>query len=139
MAESGTCTRNATESFVSKEEGTKVVEEGTQLVAAASELLSSASSEESLKTRVVDEVVGLMENIAAVSMKNRKISTEVEGGVKELLAILFRCGRLQTMWKSIQHPYSSSLTCSSSRKREKDHEKKGRKHLCLRFFLIRSS
>lgn len=77
--------RNATEAFASMEEGTKVVEEGAQLVAAASELLSHASSEDSLKTQVVGQVVGLMENIAAVSMENRKISTEVEKEMKELL------------------------------------------------------
>ncbi|MDF2959120.1 MAG: methyl-accepting chemotaxis protein [Paenibacillus sp.] len=77
--------KNAKEAFHSMEEGTQVVAEGTQLVAAASEILSGASAEESLKTQVVDEVVGLMEKIAEVSMENRQISTEVEGKVQELL------------------------------------------------------
>ncbi|OXM83216.1 methyl-accepting chemotaxis protein [Paenibacillus rigui] len=75
---------NAQEAFASMEEGTQVVTEGNQLVAAASEILSGASTD-SQKTQVVDEVVGLMEKIAAVSMENRKISTEVEGKVQELL------------------------------------------------------
>lgn len=76
---------NAQIAFTTMEEGTKVVQEGSQIVAAASELLSGANAEDSLKTQVVDEVVGLMEKIAAVSMENRKISTEVESGVQELL------------------------------------------------------
>lgn len=75
---------NAQEAFASMEEGTQVVTEGNQLVAAASETLSGAGAD-SQKTQVVDEVVGLMEKIAAVSMENRKISTEVEGKVQELL------------------------------------------------------
>ncbi|ULL13233.1 methyl-accepting chemotaxis protein [Paenibacillus sp. H1-7] len=77
--------KNAKEAFSSMEEGTQVVEEGTQLAAAASELLNDAGMD-SQKTQVVNEVVGLMEKIAAVSMENRKISTEVEGKVHELLS-----------------------------------------------------
>ncbi|MEI7027926.1 methyl-accepting chemotaxis protein [Paenibacillus sp. y28] len=76
---------NAQEAVVSMEEGTRVVEEGNELVAAASELLNSANSEDSLKTQIVEEVVALMEKIAAVSIENRRISTEVEGKVHELL------------------------------------------------------
>ncbi|CAG7645068.1 hypothetical protein PAESOLCIP111_04871 [Paenibacillus solanacearum] len=78
--------RNAQNAFASMEEGTQVVEEGTQLVAAASELLSGASGDDSLKTQIVEEVVELMEKIAAVSMDNRKVSTEVEQHVQELLS-----------------------------------------------------
>lgn len=77
--------KNAKEAFASMEEGTLVVQEGTQLVAAASQILSGANAEDEQKTQVVDEVVGLMEKIANVSMENRKISTEVEGKVQELL------------------------------------------------------
>ncbi|UQZ84822.1 Methyl-accepting chemotaxis protein McpA [Paenibacillus konkukensis] len=76
--------QNAQEAFSSMEEGTQVVQEGTQLAAAASGILNAAAVD-SQKTQVVDEVVGLMEKIAAVSMENRKISTEVEGKVQELL------------------------------------------------------
>lgn len=93
--------RNASEAYASMEEGTKVVEEGRQLVAAASELLSSASSEDSLKTQVVEEVVGLMENIAVVSMENRKISTDVEGGVKELLTDIVQVRQTSTHVEAI--------------------------------------
>lgn len=50
-----------------------------------SQILSGANAEDEQKTQVVDEVVGLMEKIANVSMENRKISTEVEGKVQELL------------------------------------------------------
>jgi methyl-accepting chemotaxis protein len=77
--------KNAKDAFASMEEGTQVVEEGTQLVAAASLILSGANAEDVQKTQVVEEVVGLMEKIAVVSMENRKISTEVEGKVQELL------------------------------------------------------
>ncbi|SFL93541.1 Methyl-accepting chemotaxis protein [Paenibacillus sp. 1_12] len=77
--------KNAKEAFASMEEGTLVVEEGAQLVAAASQILSGANAEDEQKTQVVEEVVGLMEKIALVSMENRKISTEVEGKVQELL------------------------------------------------------
>jgi methyl-accepting chemotaxis protein len=77
--------KNAKDAFASMEEGTQVVAEGTQLVAAASQILSGANAEDTQKTQVVEEVVGLMEKIAEVSMENRKISTEVEGKVQELL------------------------------------------------------
>ncbi|MBD2845886.1 methyl-accepting chemotaxis protein [Paenibacillus sp. IB182496] len=76
---------NARKAFQSMEEGTQVVEEGNVLVAAASEILNSAKEEDSRKTRVVDEVVLLMEKIAGVSLDNRSVSTEVEGKVQELL------------------------------------------------------
>lgn len=72
--------------YSSMEEGTRVVEEGTQLVAVASETLGSAKSEDAMKTQVVDEVVELMEKIAAVSKENRAISAEVESKMQALLA-----------------------------------------------------
>ncbi len=77
---------NAEQAFISMGEGTKVVEEGSLLVAAASELLNSASSNDSLKTQVIDEVVKLMERIAEISKDNRVISREVEGNVQELIS-----------------------------------------------------
>ncbi|NRF94673.1 methyl-accepting chemotaxis protein [Paenibacillus frigoriresistens] len=77
--------RHANEAFISMEEGTKVVLEGTQIVAAASEILSSANAHDTMKTQVVDEVVALMEKVAAVSMENRQISAEVERTVHALL------------------------------------------------------
>ncbi|CAN7686529.1 methyl-accepting chemotaxis protein [Paenibacillus sp. LjRoot153] len=77
--------RHANEAFISMEEGTKVVLEGTQIVAAASEILSTANAHDTMKTQVVEEVVALMEKIAAVSKENRQISAEVEHTVKELL------------------------------------------------------
>jgi methyl-accepting chemotaxis protein len=76
---------HAGEAVLSMEEGNRVVEEGSQMVAAASDILSAAGASDSLKTQVVDEVVALMENIAAVSLENRKISAEVESTVQELL------------------------------------------------------
>ncbi|MDF2923718.1 MAG: chemotaxis protein [Paenibacillaceae bacterium] len=77
---------NAKQAAASMEEGTRVVDEGNLLVAAASELLGNAGSGDLQKTRVVEEVVELMEKIAAVSIENRKISSEVEGKVHGLLA-----------------------------------------------------
>ncbi|WNR43443.1 methyl-accepting chemotaxis protein [Paenibacillus roseipurpureus] len=77
--------RHAHEAFISMEEGTKVVQEGTQIVAAASEILSSANAHDTMKTQVVEEVVGLMEKIAAVSKENRQISAQVEHTVQDLL------------------------------------------------------
>jgi methyl-accepting chemotaxis protein len=77
---------NATHAIDSMEQGNKVVEEGSQLVAAAAEILEQAGNQDGLKNQVVDEVVGLMEKVAAVSIENRKISNEVEGTVQELIA-----------------------------------------------------
>ena len=76
--------RKAKEANLSMEEGTRVVIEGATMVATASELLGSANANDSLKTQVVDEVVALMEKISAVSIENRKISTEVERTVQDL-------------------------------------------------------
>ncbi|MCD9022407.1 methyl-accepting chemotaxis protein [Cohnella silvisoli] len=76
---------HAQEAYSSIMEGTRVVTEGTELVAAATETLGDAKADDSLKTQVIDEVVVLMEKVAAVSMENRTISTEVEGRVQELL------------------------------------------------------
>jgi len=77
---------NAQQAFASMEEGTLVVSEGTALVSAASEMLASAKEEDLQKNQVIDQVVLLMEKIAAVSMENRTISTEVEGKVQELIS-----------------------------------------------------
>lgn len=76
----------AKQAYASMDEGTKVVEEGTQLVAAAASTLQSAQSEDQRKTQIVDQVVSLMEKIALVSMENRKVSTDVEGNVQELIS-----------------------------------------------------
>jgi len=76
--------QKAKDANASMEEGTRVVIEGAQMVATASDLLGSANANDSLKTQVVDEVVELMEKISAVSIENRKISTEVESTVKDL-------------------------------------------------------
>jgi methyl-accepting chemotaxis protein len=70
--------------------GTRVVGEGTELVAAASQLLSTAKAEETRKTQVVDEVVTLMEKIAAVSIENRSVSGEVESNMQELIGDIVR-------------------------------------------------
>ncbi|MUT65075.1 methyl-accepting chemotaxis protein [Paenibacillus sp. NEAU-GSW1] len=75
----------AKQAYASMDEGTQVVAEGTELVAAAAGTLRSAQSEDSRKTKAVDEVVQLMEKIAVVSMTNRKVSSNVEGRVHELI------------------------------------------------------
>ncbi|MFF2092557.1 methyl-accepting chemotaxis protein [Paenibacillus sp. NPDC058174] len=75
----------AKQAYTSMDEGTQVVEEGTQLVAAAASTLQSAQSEDERKTQVVDEVVQLMEKIAVISKTNRKVSSNVEGRVQELI------------------------------------------------------
>jgi methyl-accepting chemotaxis protein len=82
--------RHAHEAFISMEEGTRVVLEGTQIVAAASEILSTANAHDTMKTQVVEEVVALMEKVAAVSKENRQISAEVERTVQELLLDMSR-------------------------------------------------
>jgi methyl-accepting chemotaxis protein len=66
-------------------EGDQVLAEGTTLVQAASQLLQSATAEEPQRTQVVDQVVVLMENIAAISHKNRSTSSEVEAEMIELI------------------------------------------------------
>jgi methyl-accepting chemotaxis protein len=78
--------KEAQQAYQSMDDGTKAVEEGTQLVAAASSLLSAATAEESRKSQVVEEVVTLMEKIAAISIENRVLSTDVESKVQELMS-----------------------------------------------------
>ncbi|MOA32697.1 hypothetical protein D3C78_1539390 [compost metagenome] len=75
----------AKQAYASMDEGTLVVEEGNQLVAAASSTLAEAYKEDHRKTQVVDEVVELMDKIARVSRENRKVSSDVEGKVQELI------------------------------------------------------
>ncbi|TNJ61828.1 methyl-accepting chemotaxis protein [Paenibacillus hemerocallicola] len=75
---------HAREAHDSMIEGTRVVAEGTELVAVATDTLGGAKAGDTLKTQVVDEVVLLMERIAAISIENRTISAEVEGKVQEL-------------------------------------------------------
>lgn len=70
--------------FQSMDEGTKSVIEGTNIVAIAKEVLNNASSHDIRKIEVVEEVVALMEKIAAVSIENRQLSTEVEHTVHNL-------------------------------------------------------
>ncbi|KAF9138286.1 hypothetical protein BGX30_009306 [Mortierella sp. GBA39] len=70
--------------IASMDEGSRAVEEGTKIVASASEMLGQAGSQDSLKTKMVGEVVGIMEKVAAVSIENRSISAEVEGTLQEL-------------------------------------------------------
>ncbi len=79
---------SAGRAFASMEEGNQVVAEGTTLVSAASELLGGAQAEGTLKTQVVDEVVTLMEQIAAVSIESRRASIDVENKLKELAHVL---------------------------------------------------
>ncbi|WP_138753748.1 methyl-accepting chemotaxis protein [Paenibacillus sinopodophylli] len=75
----------AKDAYASMDEGTRVVEEGNQLVAAAASTLANAHAEDLRKTQVVDEVVSLMEKIALVSRENRKVSSDVESKVQELI------------------------------------------------------
>lgn len=75
----------AKQAYASMDEGTRVVEEGTELVATAASTLAAAHAEDVRKTQVVDEVVELMEKIALVSRENRRVSSDVEGKVKELI------------------------------------------------------
>jgi len=70
--------------FQSMDEGTKSVVEGTEIVAIAKEILNNAGSHDIRKTELVDEVVTLMEKIAAVSIENRQLSSEVEHTVHDL-------------------------------------------------------
>ncbi|MBM7567969.1 methyl-accepting chemotaxis protein [Paenibacillus sacheonensis] len=76
---------NAQRATATMAEGTRVVAEGTALVSAASEILRGTHEDDSLKSQIIDEVVAIMEKIALVSKQNRRISTEVEGNVQELL------------------------------------------------------
>ncbi|MFC5402505.1 methyl-accepting chemotaxis protein [Cohnella soli] len=81
----GKIANHAQEAYGSIAAGTKVVSEGADLVAAATETLGDAKADDSLKTQVIDEFVALMEKVAAVSLENRTISSEVEGRMQELL------------------------------------------------------
>ncbi|MFC4776003.1 methyl-accepting chemotaxis protein [Paenibacillus sp. GCM10023252] len=74
---------HAEEAHVSMTQGTQAVQEGADLVAVAMETLGSAK-DDALKTKIIDEVVALMEKVASVSLENRSISSEVESKVQEL-------------------------------------------------------
>ncbi|WP_424766606.1 methyl-accepting chemotaxis protein [Paenibacillus sp. sgz302251] len=76
---------DAKQAYASMDEGTRVVDEGNQLVAAAASILAAAHADELRKTQVVDEVVQLMEKIALVSRENRRVSSDVEGNMQELI------------------------------------------------------
>jgi len=69
---------------ISMTEVIRVVEDGSERVAAATELLRQAGGQEDTRSQVVDRVVQLMEEITAVSMDNRLISSEVEEKVERL-------------------------------------------------------
>lgn len=75
---------SAQRAYSSMDEGTRVVEEGTELVHVAKHTLQEAGSDNSRKSQVVDEMVGLMERIAEVSMSNRQVSADVEVNMQEL-------------------------------------------------------
>ncbi|WP_339274989.1 methyl-accepting chemotaxis protein [Paenibacillus sp. FSL W8-0426] len=66
-------------------EGDRVLAEGSALVQEASRLLHQATAEETQRTQVVDQVVTLMESIAAISHKNRSTSAEVETEMQDLV------------------------------------------------------
>ncbi|OAB37861.1 hypothetical protein PMSD_08380 [Paenibacillus macquariensis subsp. defensor] len=66
------------------DEGTKSVIEGAEIVAIAKEILNNAGSHDIRKTELVNKVVTLMEKIAAVSIENRQLSSEVEHTVHDL-------------------------------------------------------
>jgi len=70
--------------FQSMDEGTKSVIEGAEIVAIAKEILNNAGNHDIRKTELVEEVVTLMEKIAAVSIENRQLSSEVEHTVHDL-------------------------------------------------------
>lgn len=76
--------RGALHARRSMEEGNRVVSEGEELVTAASHLLRQANESDEQKAKIVDEVVALMENITAVSIGNRKLSSEAEEQVAQL-------------------------------------------------------
>ncbi len=75
----------AKQAYASMDEGNRVVEEGNQLVTAAAKTLAAAHAKDHRKTQVVDEVVELMEKIALVSRANRKVSSDVESKMQELI------------------------------------------------------
>ncbi|MBC8081103.1 MAG: methyl-accepting chemotaxis protein [Gorillibacterium sp.] len=95
----------AKEAFQSMEEGTYAIQEGAELVTTASEILKEANAGDSMKTQVVGEMVALMEKIAAVSIENRSISTEVESTVKDLqenmLQVQTTSGKVETITQSL--------------------------------------
>ncbi|WP_341869707.1 methyl-accepting chemotaxis protein [Paenibacillus protaetiae] len=78
----------AKQAYASMDEGTKVVEEGSQLVASARATLQAAGTGDLRKTKVVDEMVGLMERIAEVNMANREVSSDVEDNMTELIGAM---------------------------------------------------
>jgi methyl-accepting chemotaxis protein len=76
--------QNASIAIRMMEEGERVVAEGAKSVQAASEMLGHAGSQDSARLQVVSEMVELIEQVAAVSIQNRSISTDVENTVEEL-------------------------------------------------------
>ncbi|URN95309.1 MAG: methyl-accepting chemotaxis protein [Candidatus Pristimantibacillus lignocellulolyticus] len=76
--------KEAQKAYHTIDEGNGVVEEGNVLVQTVAEALSEANMQDIRKSEVVDGVVGLLEQIAQVSNKNRKVSTSVGKRVNTL-------------------------------------------------------
>ncbi|WP_248929472.1 methyl-accepting chemotaxis protein [Paenibacillus hamazuiensis] len=78
--------QNAAVALASMEEGDRAVTEGARLVAATTELLQHAGQQDTVRLQVVQDMVKLIEQVAAVSIENRQISTDVEKTVQELIS-----------------------------------------------------
>jgi methyl-accepting chemotaxis protein len=68
------------------EEGNRSVTEGARLAEATLEVLRNAERHDSVRLQVVHDMAKLIEQVAAVSIENRKISAEVESTVHELIS-----------------------------------------------------
>lgn len=75
---------HAEEAIEAIADGNRAASEGARMAKAAWGILEASASGETTKSRVVEEMVAVMENIAQVSFENRRLSEEVEHTVAEL-------------------------------------------------------
>ncbi|HIW34356.1 MAG TPA: methyl-accepting chemotaxis protein [Candidatus Paenibacillus intestinavium] len=99
--------KEAQKAYQNIEEGNGVVDEGNILVQTVAEALSEANMQNTRKSEVVDGVVELLEQIAQVSHKNRKVSTSVGKRVNtladEMLGVQDTSKQVDIITSQLQH------------------------------------
>lgn len=99
--------KEAQQAFKIMAEGNDVVEEGNHLVQAVAGTLHEANMQDVRKNEVVEQVVELLEQIAQVSTKNRKVSTSVEKRVHtladEMVNVQHTSKQVEAITQQLQH------------------------------------
>lgn len=99
--------KEAQQAFRIMEEGNRVVEEGNDLVHTVADTLTEASMHNIRKNEAVDQVVELLEQIAQVSNKNRKVSSSVEKRVHiladEMIGVKDTSKQVEVITNHLEH------------------------------------